>query len=127
MPNVQSRVFSASSTGPPQYSFENLRATAIEHLGYVPCVWQIKVVEAILKHDGDVVCISATGSGKTLTFWLPLLFKTDGIQLIITPLNILGDQNVVQLAGMGIKEITITSETATYQNFQVSYFLVCIW
>jgi hypothetical protein len=34
---------------------------------------------------------------------------------------------VVGNIGMGIKEITITSETATYQNFQVSYFLVCIW
>jgi superfamily II DNA helicase RecQ len=122
MPNVQSRVFSASSTGPPQYSLQDIRAKAIEHLGYTPCQWQIKVVEAILRRDGDVVCISATGSGKTLTFWLPLLFKADGIQLIISPLNILGDQNVAQLADMGIKGIAITSETATYQNFQVSYF-----
>ena len=59
------------------------------------------------------------GSGMTLTFWLPLLFKTDGIQLIISPLNILGEQNVTQLAEMDIKGISITSETATYQNFQV--------
>ncbi|KAJ7908543.1 P-loop containing nucleoside triphosphate hydrolase protein [Mycena leptocephala] len=118
MPNVQSRVFSASSTGPPQYSTEQIRARAVEHLGYQPCLWQIKVVEAILRRDGDVVCISATGSGKTLTFWLPLLFKADGIQLVISPLNILGDQNVVQLGEMGIKGISIPSETATYQNFQ---------
>ncbi|KAJ7306712.1 hypothetical protein DFH08DRAFT_652520, partial [Mycena albidolilacea] len=53
-----------------------IRAKAVEHLGYQPCYWQIKVVEAILKRDRDVVCISATGSGKTLTFWLPLLFKS---------------------------------------------------
>ncbi|KAJ7881890.1 P-loop containing nucleoside triphosphate hydrolase protein [Mycena leptocephala] len=97
MPNVQSRVFSASSTGPPQYSLQDIRAKAIEHLGYTPCQWQIKVVEAIRRRDGDVVCISATGSGKTLTFWLPLLFKADGIQLIISPLNILGDQNVAHV------------------------------
>ncbi|KAJ6496925.1 P-loop containing nucleoside triphosphate hydrolase protein, partial [Mycena vulgaris] len=95
-----------------------IRAKAIVHLGYQLCLWQIKVVEAILKRDGNVVCISATGSGKTLTFWLPLLFRADGIQLVISPLNILGDQNVAQLAGMGIKSISITSETATYQNFQ---------
>ncbi|KAJ7701238.1 hypothetical protein B0H17DRAFT_924702, partial [Mycena rosella] len=43
------------------------------------------VAEAILKRDGDVVCISATGSGKTLTFWLPLLFRPNGIQLVISP------------------------------------------
>ncbi|KAJ7240892.1 hypothetical protein C8J57DRAFT_958654, partial [Mycena rebaudengoi] len=52
-----------------------------------------EAVEAILKRDGDVVCISATGSGKTLTFWLPLLFKPDGIQIVISPLNILRQQN----------------------------------
>ncbi|KAJ7750580.1 hypothetical protein B0H16DRAFT_1842673 [Mycena metata] len=111
MPNVQSRVVSASSSGPPQYSFAQIRAKSIEHLGYQPCLWQIRVVEAILKRDGDVVCISATGSGKTLTFWLPLLFKTDGIQLVISPLNILGDQNVTQLSKMGIDGISITAET----------------
>ncbi|KAJ6533073.1 hypothetical protein B0H19DRAFT_1081301 [Mycena capillaripes] len=124
MPNVHSRVFSATSTGPPQYSFADIRARAIEHLGYEPCLWQIKVVEAILRRDGEVVCISATGSGKTLTFWLPLLFKPEGIQLVISPLNILRDQNVAQLADMGIKGIAITAETAMYQNFQASYFSV---
>ncbi|KAJ7767609.1 P-loop containing nucleoside triphosphate hydrolase protein [Mycena metata] len=104
--------------GPPKYSFDQIRAKAIENLGYQPCLWQIKVVEAILKRDGDVVCISATGSGKTLTFWLPLLFRPQGIQLVISPLNILGQQNVAQLAAMKINGITITAETATYKNFQ---------
>ncbi|KAJ7090157.1 P-loop containing nucleoside triphosphate hydrolase protein [Mycena epipterygia] len=107
MPNVQSR-----------YSFAEIRGKAIERLGYQPCVWQIKVVEAILKRDGDVVCISATGSGKTLTFWLPLLFIPEGIQLVISPLNILGDQSVAQLKELDIDAISITSESATHQNFQ---------
>ncbi|KAJ7165024.1 P-loop containing nucleoside triphosphate hydrolase protein [Mycena filopes] len=105
-------------TGPPKYSFAEIRVKALASLGYHPCLWQIKVVEAILKRDGDVVCISATGSGKTLTFWLPLLFRPKGIQLVISPLNILGQQNVAQLAAMKINGITITAETATYKNFQ---------
>ncbi|KAJ7254282.1 P-loop containing nucleoside triphosphate hydrolase protein [Mycena rebaudengoi] len=120
MPAVHSRVFSARSSGPPQYSFAEIREKATTHFGYTPCLWQIQVVEAILKRDGDVVCISATGSGKTLTFWLPLLFRADGIQLVISPLNILGDQNVQELKEMNIEAIAITSETATFQNFQVS-------
>ncbi|ETW75969.1 hypothetical protein HETIRDRAFT_53821, partial [Heterobasidion irregulare TC 32-1] len=33
-----------------------------------------------------------TGSGKTLTFWMLLLFASR-IQIIVTPLNILGKQN----------------------------------
>ncbi|KAJ6600189.1 P-loop containing nucleoside triphosphate hydrolase protein, partial [Mycena sp. CBHHK59/15] len=95
-----------------------IRPKAIQHLGYQPCLWQIKVVEAILKRDGDVVCISATGSGKTLTFWLPHLFRPNGIQLVISPLNILGQKNVAQLPPMKINGITITAETATHKNFQ---------
>ncbi|KAF8233043.1 hypothetical protein L208DRAFT_1269085, partial [Tricholoma matsutake] len=39
-----------------------------------PCLWQIRVVQAILKNDKDIVSVSATGSGKTLMFWMPLLF-----------------------------------------------------
>jgi superfamily II DNA/RNA helicase len=45
------------------------------------------VVEAILQHDKDIISVAATGSGKTLTFWMPLLFRLDGIQIIIMPFN----------------------------------------
>ena len=82
------------------------------------CLWQLKVAEAILKKDKDVVCISGTGSGKTLTFWMLLLFH-DGIQVIITPLNILGDQNTEQLSTWGIKAIVISGENATHDNLKV--------
>jgi ATP-dependent DNA helicase RecQ len=92
--------------------------------GYRPCLWQIKVVRAILKRDRDIVSIAATGSGKTLTFWMPLLFVPDGIQIVVTPLNILGKQNVDSLAKVGISAITITAETATAENFQVCYALL---
>ncbi|KAJ7501820.1 P-loop containing nucleoside triphosphate hydrolase protein, partial [Mycena galericulata] len=94
-------------------------ARALKHLGYQPCLWQIRVVEAMLKRDGDVVCIAATGSGKTLTFWLLLLFNTAGIQLVVSPLNILGEQNVQQLAAMGLKGINITADTANADNFRI--------
>jgi superfamily II DNA/RNA helicase len=37
-------------------------------LGYRPCLWQIKVVITILRHNKDIVSIAVTGSGKTPTF-----------------------------------------------------------
>ncbi|KIK80141.1 hypothetical protein PAXRUDRAFT_159465, partial [Paxillus rubicundulus Ve08.2h10] len=82
-----------------------------------PCLWQPKVAEALLKGDQEVLCVAATGMGKTLTFWMPLLFRVDGIQVIVTPLNMLGKQNVASLAKAGIQAIAINSETATPANF----------
>jgi superfamily II DNA helicase RecQ len=87
--------------------------------GYRPCLWQIRVVQALLKNNKDVVSISATGSGKSLTFWMPLLFIPDAVQIVITPLNILGKQTVETLGKVGIQAITITAESATVENFQV--------
>ena len=66
--------------------------------GYCPWLWQIHVVQALLKNNKDVVSILATGSGpKSLTFWMPLLFIPEAVQIVITPLNILGKQNVETL------------------------------
>jgi superfamily II DNA helicase RecQ len=100
-------------------SFTEIRRRTQEVLGYRPCLWQICVVEAILRHDKDIISIAATGSGKTLTFWMPLLFNKDGIQVVITPLNILGKQNVESLKAMGIQGITVTAENAHKQTFKV--------
>jgi hypothetical protein len=41
--------------------------------GYRPCLWQICVVCAILNGE-DVITIAPTGSRKSLTYWMPLLF-----------------------------------------------------
>jgi len=51
---------------------------------------------------------------------MPLLFRKDGIQIVVTPLNILRKQNVKGLAVMGIQGITVTAENATRQTFKVS-------
>lgn len=66
--------------------------------------------------------------GKTLTFWMPLLFRPLGILLVITPLNILGKQNVEILEKAGIDGIFILAGTATDENFWVSnaLFFACL-
>ncbi|KAJ3476844.1 hypothetical protein NLI96_g10880 [Meripilus lineatus] len=98
-------------------TLSDIRKKTIEKLGRRPCLWQLKIAQAILKREKDVVCIAGTGSGKTLTFWMPLLFR-DGIQIVITPLNILGAQNVEELKSRGIPAISISAETATLQNLK---------
>ncbi|KAJ3519119.1 hypothetical protein NMY22_g13345 [Coprinellus aureogranulatus] len=100
-------------------SVDEIRKIAEEKWGIRPCLWQCEVVQAILRRDGDVISISGTGSGKTLTFWLPLLFRPDDwIQVIVTPLNLLGQQQVDNLVELGLKGIFICSETANEANWK---------
>jgi len=67
--------------------------------------------------------MAGTGMGKTLTFWMPLLFQPKGsIQIIVTPLNILGKQNVELLRKARLKAIFISADTATTENFQVRVY-----
>lgn len=101
-----------------------VRARAVEAFGFEPCLWQIKVSLATLRGDKHVLSISRTGSGKTLTFWLPILLSEDGVLIVIVPLNLLGKQNVDQLSRIGISAIVLTGETATQANFEVSIGIV---
>jgi superfamily II DNA helicase RecQ len=103
----------------PDPLLKQLREATIKTFGQVPCLWQLKVAVAILKQDKDVILIAATGSGKTLTFWMPLLINTEGIQIICAPLNILGAINVRELAKHGIPAITVAAENASVATFQV--------
>ncbi|KIJ10662.1 hypothetical protein PAXINDRAFT_44431, partial [Paxillus involutus ATCC 200175] len=51
-----------------------IRDKAQECFGKRACLWQLKITEAFLKGDRDIVCVVGTSMGKTLSFWLPLLF-----------------------------------------------------
>jgi superfamily II DNA/RNA helicase len=64
-----------------------------------PCWFQVKVVLA-LNAGKDVVGCAATGAGKTLSFWIPLLMALkegkDKMIFVVTPLNLLGKQNEIR-------------------------------
>lgn len=90
-----------------------------EVFGITPCLWQIKVALALLRRDRDVVCIAGTGSGKTITFWLPLLLRKEKIQIVVTALTEIGNQNVNELTRAGLRAISINTETDTDVNFKV--------
>ncbi|KAG2061414.1 P-loop containing nucleoside triphosphate hydrolase protein [Suillus hirtellus] len=98
-------------------STADVRHKTQDRFGVRPCLWQVKVAQALLQGDKDVLYTAGTGMGKTLCFWIPLLFRIDGIQLVITPLNLLSKQNADSLGIAGIPAIAINAETATTTNF----------
>jgi len=86
----------------------------------------MKAVQAQLSRKTDVIYISGTGSGKTLTFWLPMLYEKESISILVTALNILGDQTARQLNAAEIPAINLTAATATNSAFEVIlYFYFC--
>ncbi|GBE79278.1 hypothetical protein SCP_0204760 [Sparassis crispa] len=86
------------------------------------CLFQIKVAQALMERQNDVVAIAATGFGKTLSFWIPLLMALedgeDKLIIIVTPLNILGKQNVNLLQRANIQAMAIDARNATNEVFE---------
>ncbi|KAH9833827.1 P-loop containing nucleoside triphosphate hydrolase protein [Rhodofomes roseus] len=86
------------------------------------CLFQVKIGLAIRQRKNDVVGIAATGSGKTLSFWLPLLMALedgeDKCMIVVTPLNLLGKQNIDLLEKAGISGVAVDRSNATNETFQ---------
>ncbi|KAG1839906.1 hypothetical protein DFJ58DRAFT_667464 [Suillus subalutaceus] len=49
-------------------SLADIRSHALAKFGVKPCLWQLKVAQALLKGDQDVICTAGTGMGKMLRF-----------------------------------------------------------
>jgi superfamily II DNA helicase RecQ len=107
-----------------QWTDEEIRTRCLEVFGLEACLWQIRIAQAILKGN-DVIGVAATGAGKTLSFWLALLMTRGNVQakkciIVVTPLNVLGQQNEDLMLKAGISAIAISSE-----NNNEATFLVC--
>lgn len=99
----------------------DVRVKIHARFGFRPCLWQVAAIRAILKGTDDVLLIAGTGMGKSLTFFAPLCFREPGaLQIIVSPLNLLGKQQVESLRRAGFESIFICGDTATQENFQVS-------
>ncbi|KAF8546526.1 hypothetical protein OG21DRAFT_1426771 [Imleria badia] len=81
----------------PAPSIKDIWEQTLAKFNKRPCLWQVQVAKALLEGDRDVVCTAGTLMGKTLAFWIPLLFHPNAIQIIMTPLNQLGQQQVESL------------------------------
>ena len=60
-----------------------------EVFGFKPCLWQILIVCAILAGEDVITNIAPTGSGKSLTYWIPLLYIKHSITVVISPLSLI--------------------------------------
>ncbi|KAI5822358.1 P-loop containing nucleoside triphosphate hydrolase protein [Schizophyllum commune Tattone D] len=112
---------SNAALGRDKLSDEEVRARVQEAFHLSLCFWQIRAIRAVCLAQSsrrDVCLISATGSGKTVTFLAPLLFIPTGFMVIITPLNLLGEQIAAQLKGFGISAVALSAETSTPKVFQ---------
>ena len=93
-----------------------------EVFGKTPCLFQIELCLAQLQGHHvrqDIISIAPTGSGKTLCFLMPLLFNNNKITIIVTALNLLGEQFVRQAEMAGITAIAVTKANNKCNTFQV--------
>jgi superfamily II DNA helicase RecQ len=115
-----------SAQGTCSWTVKDVRDLVQQKFSRHPCWFQVKVALA-LNAGKDVVGCAATGAGKTLSFWIPLLMVLeegkDKMIFVVTPLNLLGKQNVQELERAGISAIAVTSKNANTGTFKVRIIL----
>ncbi|KAF8990372.1 hypothetical protein BDQ17DRAFT_1181469, partial [Cyathus striatus] len=103
-------------------SFDDIHLHAQEKLDISPCWTQIKITVALYSEKNVIACL-ATGAGKILTFWIPLLIaaenKLDKMSFVVTPLNLLRKQNVSILEKVGIEGVSVTCESINSQTVKI--------
>ena len=116
---INAQQFHMSSPRPGTLpSHNNIRQKALNVFGKTPCKFQVNLcLWQLQKHN--IISISLTGSGKTLTFWLPLLFSKNSVSIVVTALNILGDQFVNELEQAGFPAISVTAANNNEETFKV--------
>jgi superfamily II DNA helicase RecQ len=99
-------------------SVTDMKTIVHSKFGITPCTWQLQLALHQLERK-NVFMISLTGSGKMFMFWIPLLFNDNGIILIVTPLNILGEKTHNEAKMLGFLAYNLSTENATDEAFNV--------
>lgn len=100
-------------------SIEEIKKRALQYFKLNPCLWQGDAATVQIKGKHALVIVP-TGGGKSLAIWLPLLFETDTIIIMITPLNALANQHAKWLNEHNIPALSFNSESNTKDNIKVS-------
>ncbi|KAK0495075.1 P-loop containing nucleoside triphosphate hydrolase protein [Armillaria luteobubalina] len=80
--------------------------------GCSPCLWQIEAARNVLAGK-DVITVAPTGAGKSLTYWMPLIFSETGIVMVVLPLKQLGSQFAATLNEKGLRAVSVTADNSS--------------
>ncbi|THG93441.1 hypothetical protein EW026_g7798 [Hermanssonia centrifuga] len=98
-------------------SGDDIRSKTEDVFGKRPCDFQIKLCRAQLEHK-NIISIAATGSGKTLSYLMTLpLTGIDSVLIIVTALNVLGDQFEQEAQSAGFSAISVNADNDTDEVF----------
>lgn len=111
---------SAAQTTPNN---DEIRAKMQAHFKKRPCDWQLELYRA-QKNTKNIISIARTGSGKTLTYFLPLIDSTDGVVIIVTALNVLGDQFEREALAAGFSAKSVNGKNDTNEVFKVRIYAI---
>ncbi|KAI0779152.1 hypothetical protein BC629DRAFT_1522799 [Irpex lacteus] len=111
----------STSTTPPTADLndDEFRAKCEEVFEKRPCHFQTKLYRA-QRQGKNIISVARTGSGKTITYLMPLIDSDDGIIIIVTALNILGEQFVHEAEAAGFSAISVNGVNDTDEVFTVS-------
>ena len=108
-----------SELKPP--SVEEIREASERDWNKHACIFQAEIVHFLLQQPKcNLVATTATGMGKTYTFFLPAWYE-EGITFIIVPLKKLGEQHCESALHLGFPAINIEAKNINEQVIQVCY------